>query len=1181
MPPPPPPPLLRAATVLGGRFVVDRKIGEGTFSEIYRVADVTNGELVAVKVGKLDGVLRWEAAILAKLQPCEHVCRHVHTGAHEGRSYVAMELLGDSLSALRRRQPGGRLSWSTTLRLAVQLLEALRGMHELGFVHRDVKPSNFAMGCGEAAGRCYIIDFGLCKSFRSAQGAVQPQRDGVPFRGSSAYASVYAHFGKDLGRRDDLWSLYYVLVELLVGDLPWRNMANKEKVGALKEYYNEHPQKLMPSTKLPEELLAFVEHLRMLAFEDEPDYQHLHMLLVKAQQRLGCKASDPYDWEMAVEEGNALHDRQKQGLRASATDNDMRMLLDGAESSLLPLSTTASREHPADAHEQQRAPPSAAPAPVTPAETSPGFVGDGSRSERLQTPSPHQDRKIQHFGGAELRSSWRWQEPSSHSPVGQRSEFRWSNSFERSPDGRRGELRPSGRIAARGRMPLERGSVHSPRFDARDGHFGRPLGSPRRAQIQRSRNSGSPTWKGGGHSNHEEQPLLARSVSRDWRDLPGGSRVNSPTRQRGTKRQVCVEAVFAGGCCWNGCPDLHPARSPPTRATSLCRELLLRTCPYASAACPRYHWTAKEEEEYLLSGLLPRDALRDASWSNRDRERQNLSEGRDGGGRTKHEHSRSRPQLQESIAGGHLVLVDKDKKPNQQVRHSSPATTRGAVANPSSGNKQSISNLHMPQDMIEACSEQFPGGLVTSSQEGGPTLTKQLGVPVPADNVTLDQGDSTLGQIASNAMLNAGCVAPVVKNAGCDTSVVELEAESLAGQDKLQAVTATGRRAQCVLGDHAADAVKSACACHEAGPRALYPEGDVMEVGRRVGTPASKSPDDHDAESIVSAEQNVVGAEKDVAGVESQRRDKAGVIFSGGEQRDKAGGLSEKGVHPLAGPLDVVSHKRERSHRARRRLGLPMRQDEDAASQASMGHSAASLGDPQPPRQSGSQRAPDSDSETFSSLFVEEECDGADGGEVDGPAAPAPAAETFIQTPCTTPAGQAAAPPAAKKRGRLPKRRGCQTSTALELLPKASSTGPGHQHLEVQEGDLVERSGARQRGGRGGRGGRGARGGRGGRGGRGSRGARGGSRGRGRGRGAKGRGSAGRSPAAMQVPECHELVTKDLGKASTSADCSPLESAKDAGEHGQGDFWWELAGSIKSRELKKLGDVFVVGKRRR
>lgn len=69
------------------------------------------------------------------------------------------------------------------------------------------------------AGTWKIIDFGLARRYTSEEtGAVLPQRPDAAFRGSTTYASVHAHAEQDLGRRDDLWSWLYCLVELLDGE---------------------------------------------------------------------------------------------------------------------------------------------------------------------------------------------------------------------------------------------------------------------------------------------------------------------------------------------------------------------------------------------------------------------------------------------------------------------------------------------------------------------------------------------------------------------------------------------------------------------------------------------------------------------------------------------------------------------------------------------------------------------------------------------------------------------------------------------------------------------------------------------------------------------------------------------------------------------------------------------------
>ena len=52
------------------------------------------------------------------------------------------------------------------------------------------------------------------------------------------YASINSHLSKELSRRDDLWSILYVLIEFLTGQLPWRKLKDKEEIGLLKIHFN-------------------------------------------------------------------------------------------------------------------------------------------------------------------------------------------------------------------------------------------------------------------------------------------------------------------------------------------------------------------------------------------------------------------------------------------------------------------------------------------------------------------------------------------------------------------------------------------------------------------------------------------------------------------------------------------------------------------------------------------------------------------------------------------------------------------------------------------------------------------------------------------------------------------------------------------------------------------------------
>merc|ERR1719476_661923 len=104
------------------------------------------------------------------------------------------------------------------------MIRAIQEVHEKGYIHRDVKSSNFVLGAGKQRTHMYIVDFGIARKHLRTTGEPMPQRDAAEFRGTTTYASIEAHQGGDLSRRDDLWSLFYILLDLLVGELPWRHL---------------------------------------------------------------------------------------------------------------------------------------------------------------------------------------------------------------------------------------------------------------------------------------------------------------------------------------------------------------------------------------------------------------------------------------------------------------------------------------------------------------------------------------------------------------------------------------------------------------------------------------------------------------------------------------------------------------------------------------------------------------------------------------------------------------------------------------------------------------------------------------------------------------------------------------------------------------------------------------------
>lgn len=288
--------MLNGSNLIKTRWKIIDKIGQGAFGEIYSGKNILTGELVAIKVEKVDSkkqVLKLEVAVLKKLQECPWVTRFITCGRFNSYNYMVMELLGDNLSELRKRQPEEKFSLLTTVKLTISMIRALESMHEFGYIHRDVKPSNFVLGKGKNKNTPFLIDFGLARRYVLPDGTVRPARESSGFRGTARYASINSHLSLDLGRRDDLWSVLYIMVEFSKGELPWRRLRDKEQIGEMKKQYNT-PELVRD---LPREYLSMMDHLQTLSYAAKPDYSYLISLLKSLYTKLGGDDNTLMDWE--------------------------------------------------------------------------------------------------------------------------------------------------------------------------------------------------------------------------------------------------------------------------------------------------------------------------------------------------------------------------------------------------------------------------------------------------------------------------------------------------------------------------------------------------------------------------------------------------------------------------------------------------------------------------------------------------------------------------------------------------------------------------------------------------------------------------------------------------------------------------------------------------------------------
>ena len=282
------------------------QIGEGAFSKLYSAYDTRIKTYTALKIEKFcskNSNLKTEYEIYKELSHLSCVPKIYNfipnitneLDENKRRNCIEMELLGKNLLSFKK-------SFSyynnlLTYEILIKCLQDIQKIHNAGYIHRDIKPSNFCLHKDDEKKiiynyrnniyfnhdiKVYLIDFGLMKKINNNEGETkngdnEEKRGG--FVGTLTYASISAHKREELGKKDDLCSFLFMILDLMGEDLPWRNIDCKkeEEIVECKKRCMNEPDKylFLKGTKNNNEIMNIFKYIKNLNFETEPDYNYI------------------------------------------------------------------------------------------------------------------------------------------------------------------------------------------------------------------------------------------------------------------------------------------------------------------------------------------------------------------------------------------------------------------------------------------------------------------------------------------------------------------------------------------------------------------------------------------------------------------------------------------------------------------------------------------------------------------------------------------------------------------------------------------------------------------------------------------------------------------------------------------------------------------------------------------
>ena len=264
--------------ILGNRYEIKEKIGEGGMSIVYKARCNKLNRFVAVKILKSEFCdneeivkkFKDEATAIATLSD-NNIVNVLDVGSQDNINYIVMEYIkGKTLKEVIKQY--GCLNYDTAITISIQIAKALDCAHRNKIIHRDVKPQNILV---TEEGIIKVTDFGIAKSTGTAT-----ITNTTTIMGSAQYFSPEQAKGTVVDQRTDLYSLGVVMYEMVTGRLPFE--ADSPVSIAIKHIQEQVVPPKQINAKIPESLNEVI--IKLMEKDPNNRYQNTRELMSDLQK---------------------------------------------------------------------------------------------------------------------------------------------------------------------------------------------------------------------------------------------------------------------------------------------------------------------------------------------------------------------------------------------------------------------------------------------------------------------------------------------------------------------------------------------------------------------------------------------------------------------------------------------------------------------------------------------------------------------------------------------------------------------------------------------------------------------------------------------------------------------------------------------------------------------------------